>query len=218
MKTRTERFWAKVEKRGPAECWLWLASRNAQGYGKFSVASGRGHMGAHRAVWELVNGAVPDGLWVLHRCDNPPCVNPAHLFLGTCRDNHLDMVAKGRHWAQKNPGRARLTMQTAIDASIAKALNRMVPDCVRCGQPARIRRKGRCNTCSAYFTRKGVERPQYAIDGRRPSPEERPRRLDADCVAAIRAVYRCGGADASTLARWFGVSRSYAWAVATGRA
>lgn len=56
---------------------------------------------AHRFGWTLANGEIPPGMCVLHRCDNPPCVNPTHLFLGDRRDNAIDMIAKGRHWAQR---------------------------------------------------------------------------------------------------------------------
>lgn len=64
------------------------------GYGK--LKSDDGLIGAHRASWILANGPIPDGLCVLHRCDNPPCVNPAHLWVGTHADNAADKVAKGR--------------------------------------------------------------------------------------------------------------------------
>jgi len=92
-KTVAERFWDKVDKTG--ECWLWTgARRRAYGY----VGNGKGKVvDAQRLAWEITFGEIPEGLYVLHKCDNPQCVRPSHLFLGTARDNTLDMVAKGRH-------------------------------------------------------------------------------------------------------------------------
>ena len=99
-----DRFWAKVDKTG--DCWLWTASvfRERYGYGKFQAGENRANtrvVYAHRYSWELVNGPVPDGLFVCHHCDNPPCVNPAHLFVGTHQDNVDDMMSKGRHRSQR---------------------------------------------------------------------------------------------------------------------
>jgi hypothetical protein len=92
-----ERFWDKVDRSGgPDACWPWTAFRYASGYGQFGVA-GVAPIRANRYAWMAVHGRIPDGLWVLHHCDNPPCCNPAHLFLGTAQDNVDDMVAKGRH-------------------------------------------------------------------------------------------------------------------------
>lgn len=91
------RFWSKVEKHEANECWLWTGgARIATGYGRF-YAFGEQIL-AHRFAWELAHGQVPDGLFVLHRCDNPPCVNVDHLWLGTKGDNNRDTAAKGRHW------------------------------------------------------------------------------------------------------------------------
>lgn len=92
-----ERFWSKVATKGPDDCWEWGAGIGANGYGKFRLSDPRREAGAHRMAWALAKGAeVPEGLCVLHKCDNPPCCNPAHLFLGTKGDNNRDRAEKGR--------------------------------------------------------------------------------------------------------------------------
>lgn len=88
-----DRFWPKVQK-GDG-CWEWQGSRLPHGYGHLTIP-GRGVPYAHRISWELTHGEIPDGLWVLHHCDNPPCVRPDHLFLGTAQDNVDDSIRKGR--------------------------------------------------------------------------------------------------------------------------
>lgn len=94
-KSNEERFWEKVDKSGgPSACWPWTASCSGSGYGTFDVAGASKR--AHRVVWEMELGPIPEGMCVMHVCDNPPCCNPAHLRLGTHADNMRDMVAKGR--------------------------------------------------------------------------------------------------------------------------
>jgi hypothetical protein len=94
-----KRFWSKVDKRSQDECWPWKASANSGGYGAIKV-NGKAEK-AHRVSWKIHNGSIPyhdsaHGMCVLHKCDNPGCVNPNHLFLGTNADNMKDMVLKGR--------------------------------------------------------------------------------------------------------------------------
>ena len=90
-----DRFWSRVDKSG--DCWVWTAATTNGGYGVIRDTGRNGKIiRAHRLSWELHNGPIPAGIEVCHRCDNPPCVNPAHLFLGTHQDNVTDTVNKGR--------------------------------------------------------------------------------------------------------------------------
>lgn len=91
-----EKFWAKVAMIPFHECWEWTGARFRRGYGHLNTI-GRAEKQAHRISWELNFGPIPNAMWVLHRCDNPSCVRPDHLFLGTRSDNMLDCLAKGRH-------------------------------------------------------------------------------------------------------------------------
>lgn len=87
------KFWGKVDKRGPDECWEWPVS-NPRSYGSFSL--NKVAYRTHRLSYELHNGPIPDGMFICHKCDNPPCCNPNHLFAGTHQDNMRDMAEKGR--------------------------------------------------------------------------------------------------------------------------
>jgi len=106
------RFWEKVRIRGVDECWPWTAARDQCGYGQFGLGSrsdgSNDSFPANRVAWTIACGPVPVGLCVLHHCDNPPCQNPRHLWLGTRADNTFDMDRKGRrgyqtgNWGDKN--------------------------------------------------------------------------------------------------------------------
>ena len=109
-----ERFAGKFIPGSTSECWNWTGARNGKGYGQ--MKQGRRNVDAHRLMYQFEFGLIPDGMHVLHLCDNPACVNPAHLFLGTHRDNMADMSRKGRSLkGRKYPAYSRKGMPSVPD-------------------------------------------------------------------------------------------------------
>lgn len=108
--TLAKRFWEKVDtSAGPHGCWPWTGGRKKTGYGLFWVETGMN--AAHRVAWSLKHGPVPSGKWVLHSCDNPPCCNDAHLFLGTHIVNMKDKAKKGRAPRGEHNANSKLTVE-----------------------------------------------------------------------------------------------------------
>src|SRR6185436_17789995 len=98
------RFWSKVDKAG--ECWVWSGNKMGKGYGVFYT--NKKAYPAHRYAWELENGPIPKGLEACHTCDNPACVRPSHIFIGTHAENIQDASRKGRLYLQQHPKRSSL--------------------------------------------------------------------------------------------------------------
>lgn len=114
------RFWSFVDRSGgPNACWPWTAGRNRSGYGRFTQ-SGK-FVFAHRAALRFSGVDAPDGAVVMHACDNPPCVNPTHLRVGSWGENIRDMIAKGRNQDRKG-ARHPLARLTEADVLCIRAL------------------------------------------------------------------------------------------------
>jgi len=108
-----ERLESRLDKSPASGCWLYLGARLPRGYGIIGAGGKRKKIYAHRAAWIVWRGPIPEGMHVCHRCDNPPCCNPDHLFLGTRSDNMRDCVQKNRlnvgDRRGTNNGRAKLS-------------------------------------------------------------------------------------------------------------
>lgn len=116
-------FWDNVKTGRAEDCWEWLRSGNGRGYGLYWNSKTGARVYAHRMSYELARGVIPDGQQVLHKCDNPRCVNPNHLFLGTHTDNMRDMFRKGRRKTNKTRGeRHPLAVFTNITAQKVRQL------------------------------------------------------------------------------------------------
>jgi hypothetical protein len=116
MKTLMQRFEAKCTPEPNSGCWLWTGGYDGEGYGLFWVIEKM--IKAHRVSWRLHNGGIPDDLFVLHKCDVKCCVNPAHLFLGTQKDNIEDSIRKGRFHYGERTGASKLTATQVSDIKL----------------------------------------------------------------------------------------------------
>jgi predicted XRE-type DNA-binding protein len=117
--TLARRFLSKVKRGRPNDCWEWQGTRMYKGYGHIAVR--RKFYRAHRVAWVLHHRQrIPKGMFVCHTCDNPPCCNPAHLFLGTNVDNMQDMLSKGRQAAKLTENHVRWIRKLATRKGITQ--------------------------------------------------------------------------------------------------
>ena len=132
------RFWSKVEIGNPDECWEWKACKDNKGYGQLVFQ--QKHFQSHRFSWIIQEGDIPEDMKICHKCDNRSCVNPAHLFIGTQKENLLDMASKGRH--------ANLKMTKEDVLNVRLLIKQKVPDSV-------IARRYGVSQSSIYYIKNG---------------------------------------------------------------
>ena len=191
------RFWAKVARADGDACWQWTAGRFDTGYGAFTIE--RRTMKAHRVSYELAYGPIPDGAFVCHRCDNPTCVRPDHLFLGTPLDNARDRDVKGRG-ADRRGERAGAAKLTRLQVRRIRQLYASG----RLSQAALAARFGISQgtvhviVTGKCWTEEGGPR---TVVSRRPHSK-----LTFEQVREMRSMHAAGGISQAALAKHFGVS------------
>jgi len=129
-----ERFWNKVDKNG--SCWIWTGCKNPMGYGR--IRYGKRYKFAHRVIYAFMNGTIPDGKMICHICDNPSCVNPAHLFAGTQFDNMRDCVERNRNFNTKKTHCKKGHPFNKENTKVTKTGSRMCIACDRIHNRTRI--------------------------------------------------------------------------------
>lgn len=122
FKNTEKTFWSRVIVKNTDECWEWQGYKVQGGYGLFGINYRQ--ILTHRYSWELHFGEIPEGLWVLHKCDNPACVNPEHLFTGTSEDNINDKMIKGRHKAFHGKKHSQETKDKIAKSNTGKRLTK----------------------------------------------------------------------------------------------
>lgn len=198
--------------RAEGDCLIWIGELTNKGYGRIKLAPvlrrlyGVSYLTAHRAAWIVAHGSIPEGMNVLHRCDNRPCFKIEHLFLGTIQDNSDDMVAKGRHWMTVRPHEIR--RGEAHGLAVLTDANVLVlrEEYARGGV-----------TVDALAKRLDVDRSTvwYAVSGKNwkhvGGPLARRHkgwRKVSPLIAEILKVNYDAGTEQKTLARWFHLSRA----------
>lgn len=215
----SERFWRKVDKTD--SCWNWTGAKFLTGYGMVRL-DGK-NFGAHRLSYVMKHGSIPSGLIICHKCDNPSCVNPDHLFAGTYKDNAQDMIAKGRKSdsAGEANGQAILTAIQAEEIRNRYAKGDM-PQCELARKynvsPALI---GLITKGRIWVTASGPLTDGMAIRDLRPSKvrgeANHNAKLTEEKVIALRRRYANGGITMKKLGKLFGICAQTACSIIHGK-
>lgn len=195
----------------PAGCFNWKLSGDRKGYGQTGMAGGTRY--AHILSYETFRGPVPPGLYVLHKCDNPRCINPAHLFLGTQLDNMRDCISKGRHaWGEKVPN-ARLKNSDVRQIAERYAAGEESTELAK-SYGVRYAVIWKILTGKTY---RGIERQVFVLEYGTPGQDHYAAKVtDAD-VRAMRAAVACGASRASQ-ARKYGLTGTTVSKIVLGKA
>lgn len=199
MKNDAARFWARVAgKDHPDACWEWTGARKVLGYGKLSWEAKV--TTAHRVAYALAHGPIPNGMFVCHRCDHPPCCNPAHLFLGTPKDNIQDAKAKGR--LRGGPGEGALCGEQHYASKLTDAQRAEIANSCDPQDMIAARLGISVSTVSRIMSQRGQRRRE---PGKPLLNVKRPSRL----TDAERAEIQTSALPQADLAARYGVSQSY---------
>lgn len=196
-----ERYWAKIDKtpdQGPeGDCWIWVGSKFDNGYGAFWLR--KQNMGAHRAAWSLKNGLIPEGACILHSCHNRCCVNPDHLRAGSQQDNADDMVNANRQTRGESHSQSKLTKVEVMEIRELYTVGMSVAELME-----------KFSIVQQTIS-KIVKGSRWSHIG---GPRTKDRsKISMDDAAEIREQYSRGNVTYLTLAKKYGVNRSYICAI-----
>jgi hypothetical protein len=138
---QSKRFWAKVNKKADDECWEWTAAKSSKGYGQFAL--NKIAKSTHRISYIIHKGEIPDGLMICHTCNNPPCINPNHLYAGTSSDNMEQSVREMRHHEQSKThcknGHEFTEENTFLRVRKGRGITRVCRECKRKSDRQRVK-------------------------------------------------------------------------------